>query len=342
MLAAVDKKWPWRNCDSTFGLGSHGNEDYLCWVSSSQATEGSQDVLKADAKLNSLPENCATYTPGAVRVHNGYKIPNLDLDIDGYNSLLSWFQMKEFAFADVKHFYSDASCLLFSSLDLQQQKHNIRPDSVQTIDRGYSFEVPDIVTNEKREKLNYQHETQAPLNSLVDQARVESQVAFYDPVTSQKHIFQSERDEGHGEGEGFSVGKQAELASTSHGKVGYQDKRIRDSLYRLARSAEQRHNCANTSESRDDKDASGPLEAKETSKHVFVALCTRFMDIETNTNPIDISIAHLLFHRPSDPSLRPVTETSLKSYGTNHRGKGSLVGGLGRTRIWPPIGWRRR
>jgi hypothetical protein len=28
-----------------------------------------------------------------------------------------------------------------------------------------------------------------------------------------------------------------------------------------------------------------------------------FMDIETDTNPIDRSIAHLLFHRPSDSSL---------------------------------------
>ncbi|WZZ03384.1 hypothetical protein YC2023_089305 [Brassica napus] len=30
-----------------------------------------------------------------------------------------------------------------------------------------------------------------------------------------------------------------------------------------------------------------------------------FMDIETYTNPIDQSIAHLLFHRPSDLSLSP-------------------------------------
>lgn len=40
------------------------------------------------------------------------------------------------------------------------------------------------------------------------------------------------------------------------------------------------------------------------------------MDMETDTNPIDRSIAHLLFHRPSDPSQRPVTDTALlKSHG---------------------------
>ncbi|KAA3488527.1 protein LNK1-like [Gossypium australe] len=54
------------SCDSTFGLGSLSNEDDLCRVSSSHATERSQDVLKADAKLNSLPEHCATSGPDNV------------------------------------------------------------------------------------------------------------------------------------------------------------------------------------------------------------------------------------------------------------------------------------
>ncbi|KAL7082481.1 hypothetical protein ACP275_14G101100 [Erythranthe tilingii] len=51
---------------------------------------------------------------------------------------------------------------------------------------------------------------------------------------------------------------------------------IRDSLYRLARSANKRHNRSNN-----------------------------FMDIEIHTNPIDRSIAHLLFQRPLDPSTNP-------------------------------------
>lgn len=72
---------------------------------------------------------------------------------------------------------------------------------------------------------------------------------------------------------------------------------IRDSLYRLARSAEQRHKCVNlTNISRDDKDPGEPLLADETNKSAG------FMDMETDTNPIDRSIAHLLFHRPSEPS----------------------------------------
>ncbi|CAI9104010.1 OLC1v1002613C3 [Oldenlandia corymbosa var. corymbosa] len=71
---------------------------------------------------------------------------------------------------------------------------------------------------------------------------------------------------------------------------------IRDSLYRLARSAEQRHNHTHMKGSccGDDLDTNGELLAEGTNK------CNALMDIETDTNPIDRSIAHLLFHRPSD------------------------------------------
>ncbi|XP_019094084.1 PREDICTED: protein LNK1-like isoform X1 [Camelina sativa] len=68
---------------------------------------------------------------------------------------------------------------------------------------------------------------------------------------------------------------------------------IRDSLYRLAKSAEQRHNGGN----RQDTGAGSHLVTGETDKYAG------FIDIETDTNPIDRSIAHLLFHRPSDSSL---------------------------------------
>ncbi|KAL3617268.1 hypothetical protein CASFOL_038813 [Castilleja foliolosa] len=67
---------------------------------------------------------------------------------------------------------------------------------------------------------------------------------------------------------------------------------IRDSLYRLARSAEQRHHHANLNGSCGDRrDATGTF---------ITARTNTFMDMETDTNPIDRSIAHLLFHRPSE------------------------------------------
>ncbi|XP_049388566.1 protein LNK1 isoform X3 [Solanum stenotomum] len=84
---------------------------------------------------------------------------------------------------------------------------------------------------------------------------------------------------------------------------------IRDSLYRLARSAEQRHRHANLNiVSGDDGGTSGPLVTEGTNK------CTGYVDIETDTNPIDRSIAHLLFHRPSDSAVTPARDSStLKS-----------------------------
>ncbi|WCJ42009.1 dentin sialophosphoprotein-related [Euphorbia peplus] len=85
---------------------------------------------------------------------------------------------------------------------------------------------------------------------------------------------------------------------------------IRDSLYRLARSAQQRHNCVNAN---GDWDMTGPLVAEGTERS------TAFLDIETNTNPIDRSIAHLLFHRPSDPSTMPTNDVlSLKTHALVH------------------------
>lgn len=85
---------------------------------------------------------------------------------------------------------------------------------------------------------------------------------------------------------------------------------IRDSLYRLARSAEQRHKCVKHSVAgKDDKDASGAVTSDGTDES------TGFVDMETDTNPIDRSIAHLLFHRPSDPSATALVDAfSAKSY----------------------------
>ncbi|KAI3966965.1 hypothetical protein MKX01_040606 [Papaver californicum] len=72
---------------------------------------------------------------------------------------------------------------------------------------------------------------------------------------------------------------------------------IRDSLYRLARSAEQRNHFENSNISfLDDSDRSDVQTTGDTNKSLV------FMDIETDTNPIDRSIAHLLFHRPKNPA----------------------------------------
>ncbi|KAL4347058.1 hypothetical protein GQ457_17G012480 [Hibiscus cannabinus] len=424
-----------RSCDSTFGLGSLCNGDDLCWFSSSQVTEGSQDAFKSDAKLNIIPQNRASSRPenaisstidsskktlrpsdkidsrningdnsGFARMSNlnasgeeseskDKLTPNdqiippkkqlkqlsasgkrKDKDMENGGSFHQYGNIKQSAY--VKHTFTESSCQFSSPSDLQQHKQNIGPDSlsyaqtntpyvnlnyispldqilecptvssiksenncnpsstndssyasnqVQSIESssGASFGASDIIMNEKRGNLHYHKDTQAPLKRNVKNAKVGSKMAFYDPVTVQKQVHQSARDESHSEVQGASVGKPAELDSSNDQlsscmssvldevsleasgfwqlqqvmeKLDITTKLcIRDSLYRLARSAEQRHNnCTNI---RDEKDAAGLFVDEETNK------CTGLMDVETGTNPIDRSIAHLLFHRPSGPTI---------------------------------------
>ncbi|KAL2491745.1 dentin sialophosphoprotein-related [Abeliophyllum distichum] len=69
---------------------------------------------------------------------------------------------------------------------------------------------------------------------------------------------------------------------------------IRDSLFRLAQSAKQRQHSSDTisfnPSSKDD--ALSKYEGNNPERF------TRMPDVETDTNPIDRTVAHLLFHRP--------------------------------------------
>ncbi|TYI33696.1 hypothetical protein ES332_A04G151800v1 [Gossypium tomentosum] len=380
-----------RSCDSTFGLGGLSNEDDMCWFSSSQVAEGSQGALKADAKLNGLQECPTSRSASAESESKDGSTPSeqispqekhskqhrasgerKDQHLENGGSFTQYDNIKQFA--DAKHPFSNSSCQLFFSLDVQRSKLNDGPDSVNyrqtnipymhlsysgSLDQvsicptvssaksenngqsssknessyasnqvhsiesshGPLFEASAIITNEKRGKLHHQQDTQIPHNRNVKQAKTDTRMAFCDPVTIQKQVCMSEQDEGHSEVEGVSVGNPAELDSSNvresscvvspfdevsleatsfrqlqqvMEKLDIRTKLcIRDSLYRLARSAEQRHNCTKTKSGiGDGNDGSGSSASEETNR------CTGFMDMETDTNPIDRSIAHLLFHRP--------------------------------------------
>ncbi|XP_048228163.1 protein LNK1 isoform X2 [Ricinus communis] len=200
---------------------------------------------------------------------------------------------------------------------------------------GPSLDTPAII-NEKRERLYLCQDLQAQYARNFKCANIASPTALYDSVQNQNR--QSDYEvECHSEIEEVSIRIPAELDSNAQESscmssaldeisleatsfrqlqqvMEQLDIRtklcIRDSLYRLARSAEQRHNCGNANGGKqDDRDTSGQLITEDTNKG------TGFLDIETDTNPIDRSIAHLLFHRPSDPSLIPLNDAlSLKSH----------------------------
>ncbi|XP_058107032.1 protein LNK2 isoform X2 [Magnolia sinica] len=81
---------------------------------------------------------------------------------------------------------------------------------------------------------------------------------------------------------------------------------VRDSLFRLARSAMQRNNISDTSSTNKcSRDENEVLANEETNSHDRSA---QLPDVETDTNRIDRTVAHLLFHRPSEPGARPVKD----------------------------------
>lgn len=197
--------------------------------------------------------------------------------------------------------------------------------------RDVSFQHRADFQNKKKEKLRLSRRTDKS-NSMI-------QRADSDPIYAQKQVPNFENEvEGQSEVSASGVGIPGELDSPNMQESSCMssvldevsieatsfrqlqqvleqlDIRtrlcIRDSLYRLARSAEQRHKCLNlTSISGDGKDPGGPLLADETNKSAG------FMDMETDTNPIDRSIAHLLFHRPSEPSATAAPDAvAMKSH----------------------------
>ncbi|KAJ8747593.1 hypothetical protein K2173_011401 [Erythroxylum novogranatense] len=213
-------------------------------------------------------------------------------------------------------------------------------NQVESVKSFYNSKLENSVRtfNDNTDKELLQQELQLSFPSNTKETDITGQSALHGSVTLKKQAGSSAYDfEGHSEIEGFSAGLQGEIDSsnaqesscvssvfddisleaTSFRQLQLVMERldirtklcIRDSLYRLARSAEQRHNCANANGGNSDgRQTSSSAAAEEPDKPVG------FMDVETNTNPIDRSIAHLLFHRPSDPSLVSNSDAlSLKS-----------------------------
>ncbi|KAE9620901.1 hypothetical protein Lalb_Chr01g0007921 [Lupinus albus] len=71
---------------------------------------------------------------------------------------------------------------------------------------------------------------------------------------------------------------------------------IRDSLFRLAQSAMQRQYANDTSNT--NRSIRGELEALSKEESHRQNRYAKIPDVETETNPIDRAVAHLLFHRP--------------------------------------------
>ncbi|KAI9398580.1 hypothetical protein POPTR_003G200300v4 [Populus trichocarpa] len=83
---------------------------------------------------------------------------------------------------------------------------------------------------------------------------------------------------------------------------------IRDSLFRLAQSAMQRHYASDTGSTNNSSRDEQVAAKEETSSQRRVV---KMPEVETVTNPVDRTVAHLLFHRPMDiPGKHPDTPES--------------------------------
>ncbi|XP_031740059.1 protein LNK1 isoform X2 [Cucumis sativus] len=337
-----------RNCDSTFGLGNLSNEDDLRWFSPSHGTEKLEDPSKPNFKFSC----CEGSTINDATEFNEESNPvNSEASPDGLNrnNILNGCKMND----GITDIGDSAAISHLSAADMSDRKGNSSGDLIpkkqessyasnQLHSSHYpSFDAPTIGANENREKL-YHQDLPASFNKNFTFMSAPSSETFNTsfPVRKQAPRSESEIDDGHSESGVVSRGSRVELDSSNA-----QDKPcrstmldgisleatsfrqlqqvmeqldirtklcIRDSLYRLARSAEQRHNCANLNEN--------------TGEDKFVRVASSidqdanrsggFLDLETDTNPIDRSVAHLLFHRPSDPSLMPAggNTLSLKSH----------------------------
>ncbi|WZZ37333.1 hypothetical protein YC2023_020734 [Brassica napus] len=202
------------NCDSTFGLDSTNNEDDMCWFSSSQPNDSTEDI-KPDMMFGNQ------------------RTPMLQVE-DFLNNSESNYAVED------------------ENGKTSKTNPMVSPDAAPTLKTG--------LENDHREASPKLETSNMQETSCLD---VRTKLC------------------------------------------------IRDSLYRLAKSAEQRHNCMNPNGgTKEMKGAAGShLETGETDKYVG------FMDIETDTDPIDRSIAHLLFHRPSDASLS--SDRDVLSYKTH-------------------------
>ncbi|KAM7476858.1 hypothetical protein LguiB_024101 [Lonicera macranthoides] len=92
---------------------------------------------------------------------------------------------------------------------------------------------------------------------------------------------------------------------------------IRDSLFRLAQSAIQREYTSDTSSINKSKRDVEDLSKGDINSHNRFA---RVPDAETETNPIDRTVAHLLFHRPLGTFFLPESCPSKQTYKSHQHG----------------------
>ncbi|CAI9764490.1 unnamed protein product [Fraxinus pennsylvanica] len=319
-----------RSCDSTFGLGA-SIEDEFGWFSSSNALGGSRDVPKSDFMfscpesntmenmseshdLSKLIVNCTSNDSALATSPVGSNESSWPLGRDEFASHLSIVNgtsspdcKEEFKPKDQIHEYKMQSKL---------QNPSERKRKVQYLGNG------SYISNLPSEVIQFPYGDGSNQAFPCVDIRHQQQGSTCDSVSQEKQVHLSgDKLDDHCDVEGVRMLTPAELCSSniqecpsmslnlddiSPEAVSFRQLQhvteqldlrtklcIRDGLYRLARSAEQRQHYENlNSSSGDERDAGGTFMAEGSNK------CAGFMNVETDTNSVDRSIAHLLFMCP--------------------------------------------
>ncbi|TKY59511.1 hypothetical protein E2542_SST16600 [Spatholobus suberectus] len=176
---------------------------------------------------------------------------------------------------------------------------------------GHNLEAVALKTKDERENFYLCHDAQLVSPSFKSE-NMANPAPFKGPGSAQNvgHQFENE-NEGHSEVGGVSIGFSQEIDSSNVQESSSMSSALDEtsleatSFRQLQQVMDQ---CLLNYEIKINMLASDIL----TNFGFFFmmnflvgAVCTGFMNMETNTNPIDRTIAHLLFHRPSDPSMLP-------------------------------------
>ncbi|KAI3805099.1 hypothetical protein L1987_27151 [Smallanthus sonchifolius] len=306
------------NYDSSFGLGVTGNDDELVWFTSEDPARGLEETLNMDLKLPCSEPSALT---NVSQDHEPRESDNKTSSFvsESNDELKDKDQKEQSRQQNLTEGLNADHCL-----GNWHQNKNLGHDSVDYMQSsGYLHQGHDHVP--------IQSTGGSMMTGIKSEIKASSQASGNDLAQCKKRFHMIENKiEFQGDTEGTRKGASAELdsldlpdgssLSTELDEISLEatafrqlqqvmlqlDLRtklcIRDSLYRLARSAEQRHNYAGINDSTANCGGTGgALVTEGASKY------TGLMDMETDTNPIDRTVAHLLFHRPSDSSNMPTS-----------------------------------
>ncbi|XP_071715504.1 protein LNK1-like isoform X2 [Rutidosis leptorrhynchoides] len=321
-LEDVDKML--RSCDSSFGLGVTSNDDELGWFTS-DPTEATEEALKMDFKFpspepsgltnilmdNDSPESknhksgCNSESKDELNTEDQKKQSKVQYQTAGNQSGQgitqadgSYYQKSDLTSHDNLISSSDSNNQVYTSVGSRQQYRNLEPNYFGRMQRNTTY-LPSDYTHQTTVRPMVTGDPSRHSGMMFQSSESVLVLAENEGRLSKNEL--EHQSDMEGAPKRADIGSfnapENSLEATSFRQLQQimeqLDLRtklcIRDSLYRLARSAEQRHN---------NLDFGGPLMSERTNK------CTGLMDMETDTNPIDRSVAHLLFHRPAEsPSL---------------------------------------